>query len=636
MDYMSVLLFTFYFFFSLRNSKLPPGIAEPHVAGPVPINQSRGFVIIMSDGLYDAWSSCMGQDTHKANTELARMVAEQIRGSQQNMDIVAKTVVDFVVSSVQSTYIRTRRKECQRLDDITLMVHNLGFDINQFPLAGVAHFPLTTTPINPPQLQSYYSQPTDPHVHHQPQLMAYQQPSNNIQYIRPQYDPRYAYQFGPGEQQIVSMPYGYPNMPSGYQPAGFHPPHGTGYQPSPNAGYQQPSLNTGYQPPPQMNVRPESPFVFPSYDQQQQQQQQQQQPVPSQNNSFGDQSSISASSGHNVSGNFSGNVSSNIQSPYAAANQPSNHSSHHTTFTIGSSNLSGSVSNSNATNASGGDNSNLMPQVDQMGGRRSPQAQFSMSPQPQVSPKPPSDFVPAPAQALPSQQQQQPGENTSDHNQPMQSSGDSDAATPIAEPSSTEVFSPSQRVDKPIPLQRTKVISSRTDDSKTPVNVLPDQPTYPSTDNIPPPQETSTPKKEGSEPQKPSNRDSLDISYNDEDLYGSDKEGEGDGTLEAPSAGEGESMIIEEQPVNSRQETEPPKSTEDNQLDQYIFDSDAETAPELAEEHVSSDEDDNMGTVDTSKLSHFTSEEPPSEDDNTVHSYIKFDASFPDIDYDTL
>ena len=645
-----------FLFFSNRDAKLPPGIAVPHVAGPVSINQSRGFVIVMSDGLYNAWSSYKGLDTRKANTEIARMVAEQIRGSQQNMNAVAKTVVDFIVSSVQATYTHEKKKECQRLDDITLIVHNLGFDISEFPLNGIAPFPLSTSPINPPQLQSYYSQPLDPHVHHQPQPMGYQSSNAAVPY---QHDPRYAYQLG---QQIVSMPYGYssqPNMPGGYQPppntgyqpspnTGYQPPSNTGYQPPPNTGYQpppntgyQPPSNTGYQPPPQMNVRPKSPFVYPPV----------QQPVLPQNTSFGDQVNMSATSGHNVSGNFIGNVSSSSSN---AANPSSDYSPQHPSFYIGSSNLSGSISNNTSynsqmqnSNSSGENTSNLMPQADQVSGRHSPQTQFPLSPQPQVPPKTPSDVVSAsvaPAQPLPSQQQQLPpagGDNVAGHNQPMQSSssstsGDNDAATPIAD---KEVFSPNRPIDKPVPRPRTKIISSGTDDNKTPVNVVP-EPSYPPNDDIPPPQETSTPKKEGNESQKelhkPSNRDSLDISFkDDDDMYGSDKEGEGDGTLEAPSAGEGESMVLENKPVDSQPDTEPPKSTEGNQLDQYIFNSDAEIEPELSGEE-DEDDDDEMGTVPTSKLSHYPSVEPPSKDDNTVHSYIKFDSSFPDIDYDTL
>lgn len=589
----------------------------------------------MSDGLYDAWSSCMGQDTHKANTEIARMVAEQIRGSQQNMDVVAKTVVDFIVSSVQATYTRSKKKECQRLDDITLMVHNLGFDISEFPLNGIALHPLSTSPINPPpKMQSFYSQPLDPHLHHQPPSMGHQPSNATIHY---QHDPRYGYHVGPSGQ---SMPYGYPtqaSMPGGYQPppnAGYQPPPNTGYQTPPNTGYQPP-LNTGYQ---QMNVRSENPFVWPYV----------QQSVLPQNSSFGDQANMSASSGLNVSGNISGNISSSSSN---AANQSSNYSSNHPSFYIGSSNLSDSVSNNNSqaqsSNASGYSTSNLIPQAaDQVSGRHSPQVQFPMSPQPQVSPKSPSNIVSTPvtsADSLPSEQPPLPsaaGNNMVGHNQPIKSSSssnDNDAATPLAEPSSKEVFSPGRVVEKPIPRPRTKTATSGTDDNQTPVTVVP-EPSYPPSDSIPPPQQTSTPKKEGNESQhKPSsNRDSLDISFkDDDDMYGSDKEGEGDGTLEAPSTGEGESMVLENKPVDSQPDTEPPKSTEGNQLDQYIFNSDAEVEAELSNEE-DEDDDDEMGTVPTSKLSHFPSEEPVNEDDNTVHSYIKFDSSFPDIDYDAL
>jgi len=636
-----------------RDAKRPPGIAEPHVAGPVLINQSRGFVIVMSDGLYNAWSSYMDQDTRKANTEIARMVAEQIRGSQQNMDVVAKTVVDFIVSSVQATYTRSKKKECQRLDDITLMVHNLGFDISEFPLKDSVHYSLSTSPINPPQMKSYHSQPLDPNVHRQPPSMGHHPRYGHQQFSMPYH---YGYPMEasiPGSHQPPPNTGYQPPLNTGYQPplnTGYQPPLNTGHQPPPNVGYQpppnmgyQPPPNTGYQPPPnqphintghhpKMNVRPETPFVWPHV----------QPGVLPQSTSFGDQTNMSATSDHNVSGKISSSGSN-------AANQSSNYSSNHPSFYIGSTNLS-EISNNNSqiqnSNASGGNTSNLIPQADQVSGRHSPQTQFPMSPQPQVFSKPLHDVVSAPitsAQPLPTQEPPLPstaGHNAISHNQPIHSTGssssnDNDAATPVAEPSSKEVFSPSQLVEKPIPrLPRKKVVTSVTDDNQTPGTVVPEL-SYPPSDSIPPPQWTSTPTKEDNESeQKPSNRDSLDVSFKDDDMYGSEKEGEGDGTLEAPSAGEGESMVLENKPVNSQPDTEPPKSTEGNQLDQYIFNSDAEVEPELSTDEE--DDDDEMGTVPTRLLSHFPSEEPANEDDNTVHSYIKFDSSFPDIDYDAL
>ena len=110
----------------------------------------------------------------------------------------------------------------------------------------------------------------------------------------------------------------------------------------------------------------------------------------------------------------------------------------------------------------------------------------------------------------------------------------------------------------------------------------------------------------------------------------------GEDTIEAPVAGNGEQIELVKPAADNQPlvESEIAKSSEGNQLDQYIFDSDMED--ELGDQSASDDEeidDDQMGVVDPSKLSSVAlGIEPPQ---SVVFSYIKFD-NFPDIDYDAL
>ena len=128
----------------------------------------------------------------------------------------------------------------------------------------------------------------------------------------------------------------------------------------------------------------------------------------------------------------------------------------------------------------------------------------------------------------------------------------------------------------------------------------------------------------------------------DEDLYGSGNEG--DDTFEVPLEESGERVELAKLPVENHPpplEAEIPKSSEGNQLDQYIFDSDGEMENKLAanSDHSTSDEvdddddDDKVGTFDTSKLSIMAQGAEPTQ--NIVYSYVKFE-NFPDIEYDAL
>ena len=564
---------------SFRNATNPPGIAVPHVAGPVVVNQSRGFIIVMSDGLYEAWSAYTDQDSSKANIAIARMVAEQIRGKQQSMEVAAKIVIDSIVSSVQSTYANSQKSECRRLDDITLMIHNLGYDALECPLNGIVNFPLSTTPLPslPPPMNTYFSQPGGGHQGHTQGM--FHQGSNQyiqpIQHMPQSYDPRYM-----GSQFPVRA-----QSPNYYIPPNYGHPPGT---------------------------RPENPFVFPA---------QTQQPVPAPpGSSHYPQPSGQEypSTNYNISTSQQSRIVTGHRSASDISYGPTNQSSSFNS-SYGS-NMPIDGSNSSYSNISGTNASLISPQHHQQVGRTS------------TSPVPPQ-FNHSTAQAQPHTLQKAPVSHSSSTTQIPSSSDEDGGSTPIADPLSKEVFPIDQSGKKPIPRPRTQNLSS--EDSQSSLIKAEQSFTREGTEN-PQPWSSSTPKK-----QNESQIDSYDASnLKDEDLYGSGNEG--DDTFEVPLEESGERVELAKLPVENHQpplEAEIPKSSEGNQLDQYIFDSDGEMENKLAansdhsSDEVDDDDDDVMGTFDTSKLSIMAQGAEPTQ--NIVYSYVKFE-NFPDIEYDAL
>ena len=573
-----------------RSATKAPGIALPHVAGPIVINQARGFIIVMSDGLYDAWSAFMDQNTSNANIAIARMVAEQIRG-KQNMEVVAQTVIDSVVSSVRYTFANSQKNECRRLDDITLMIHNLGYDASDYPLSGIVNFPLATAPVPtvpppPPSMNTYLSQPgfhqgqSFDNVHqgvgHQP-----------IQHMAQSYDPRYIGSQAPARSSQVPM-----------------------YTPTPTLHYQQPPMTTR-----------ENPFVFPSSQQPVSHVSQPPLPPQVQYSQPGGQEHPSTNynqppnqthgiTNHSRGTSPSNYVPTNLSTGY---NHSSSYNSSYSTNmpTDGNQglNYSGSSANTSLVNP---------PQYRQDVGRLS------------TSPVPPSVDYPTPqAQRHPQQSQPHPQQapgNRSGSSTHLQSTSDEDGeATPVADPSGKEVFP--QPGKKPAPSPR-KVQPSG-ESLSTLTNAFQSLSTSGGTE-IPPPQSSSTPTKENDS--QPRIRDSFDASnLKDEELYGDD-DGDKD-TLEVPVQGSGE--VVELKPGDNQPEPELPKSSEGSQLDQYIFDSDGEMEKQFeghSDDEID-DDDDDMGVVDASMLSSVLTGEEPTQ--NIVRSYIKFD-NFPEIEYDAL
>ena len=577
-----------------------PGIAVPYVAGPIVINQARGFIIVMSDGLYDAWSAFMDQNTSNANIAIARMVAEQIgRGKQNNMEVVAQTVIDSVVSSVQYTYANSQKSECRRLDDITLMIHNLGYDTSDYPLSGIVNFPLATAPVPsvPPPMNTYVSQPGA--VHQGQPFDNVRQGSSHynqpIQHMPQSYDPRYIASQAPARGSQAPMNF---------------------YTPTPTPHYQYPPM-----------TQSDNPFVFPSSQQSVphipgmsqapvpphvQYSQPGGQEHPNTNYNMPPIQSHHSTTNHSRGTSPSNYVLTNQSSGYShSSSYNSSYSSNMPADGNQELNYSGSVSNTSLVN----------PQQ-----HRQDVGRLSTSPvPPHVDyPTPQAQLHPQQSQPLPQHVQQAPGSRSGSSTHFQSTSDEDGEATPIADPSGKEVFPQSGK--KPVPPPRTKLQPSG-ESLSTLTNAFQSLSTSGGTE-IPPPQSSSTPTKQSDSQSRV--RDSFDASnLKDEELYEP-------GDDEAPSQGSGEKV----KPKDNQSpplEAELPKSSEGSQLDQYIFDSDGEMEKQFSgnstDDEIDDDDDDDMGVVDPSMLSSVLTGEEPTQ--NIVRSYIKFD-NFPDIEYDAL
>lgn len=113
----------------LRNAVREPVIADPYVYGGIKIDNSPSFLIIMSDGLYQALIDSTGSDM--VNVEIARMVASEF-SVQSTLNGVAQAVVDKVVRIHHDAFMvgsPDTKQRCQKRGDITLLVRNFSYPL---------------------------------------------------------------------------------------------------------------------------------------------------------------------------------------------------------------------------------------------------------------------------------------------------------------------------------------------------------------------------------------------------------------------------------------------------------------------------------------------------------------------------
>lgn len=133
-------------------------IAEPHVSGGYPVDESSSFLLIMSDGLYHALQDAT--ETATVNTEVAQMVAKEFN-VQTTLNGVAQACVDKVVRIHHDSFMTGTpnvKALCHKRGDITLMVRNFNYFLPNSigtPTGGVRMLPASvpyTRPAVPPSI----------------------------------------------------------------------------------------------------------------------------------------------------------------------------------------------------------------------------------------------------------------------------------------------------------------------------------------------------------------------------------------------------------------------------------------------------------------------------------------------------
>lgn len=95
-----------------------PVIAEPHICGGFPIDESFFCLVLMSDGVYKSIEEATV--TENSNFDVIRLVTEELQ-CQNNLTGVAQAVVDRVGRAHHDTFMNQMSK-CQKRDDMTILI----------------------------------------------------------------------------------------------------------------------------------------------------------------------------------------------------------------------------------------------------------------------------------------------------------------------------------------------------------------------------------------------------------------------------------------------------------------------------------------------------------------------------------
>ena len=112
-------------FIPCSSAREEPGIADPFINGPWPItNLQNGFLLLMSDGLYEAYGTYIEsgnpQEVHEG---IAALVVEEMNQRGSVSDVAQATV----------NRVRALVRTCPgspRLDDITLIIRNFNHKLH--------------------------------------------------------------------------------------------------------------------------------------------------------------------------------------------------------------------------------------------------------------------------------------------------------------------------------------------------------------------------------------------------------------------------------------------------------------------------------------------------------------------------
>lgn len=104
-----------------------PVVSQPEIIGPIPLDDSCRFLVLLSGGLRRILHDIYPNEAHAVNRELVQMIVEQFR-TQSTLSGVSQSVVHKVVQMHHDTYMRqVDDPPFQGRDDITLLVRNFNY-----------------------------------------------------------------------------------------------------------------------------------------------------------------------------------------------------------------------------------------------------------------------------------------------------------------------------------------------------------------------------------------------------------------------------------------------------------------------------------------------------------------------------
>ena len=219
-----------------------PGTAEPFISHPpLDITTIRGFLLLMSDGLYDAHAT-VTNSLHTVNHDLALLV-------QRHLDHAPSIneVADKVIAEVATNFCSTvqRRGESARMDDITLIIRNLGYPVGQLsgnitsPPMLQNKFSFSQTHQEHPQLQSVAGGPK-PHYENSPFLQSMPVPTSSVHSSTnpstPTSSSRVPYYTSPQAHPSVHVSHHVPVVDA-YPPNSVYRSQQSGHYPHPTTGH---------------------------------------------------------------------------------------------------------------------------------------------------------------------------------------------------------------------------------------------------------------------------------------------------------------------------------------------------------------------------------------------------------------
>lgn len=106
-------------------------LSRLEIVGPIPLNETHRFLVLMSLGLCKTLVEVYN-DEHNINRELIQAIVQQFR-VQPSLAAVAQTVIERIVSQHYTNYIEQANNNGERQingrADLTLMIRNFNFSL---------------------------------------------------------------------------------------------------------------------------------------------------------------------------------------------------------------------------------------------------------------------------------------------------------------------------------------------------------------------------------------------------------------------------------------------------------------------------------------------------------------------------